>query len=132
MDERTIVIERRFRGPDVGGGTGNGGYVCGLVALAAGPGARGVEIRRATGVPLDRPLVVRRRRGGAVLSDDEGLIARTSRGGSDGHGRPRRRALEIARQVSARFLERLESGKVVHRRSRSASCAATGGRRAMA
>ena len=72
MDERTIMVGRRFRGPDVGGGTGNGGYVCGLVALAAGPGARGVEIRRATGVPLDRPLVVRVGGRDAVLSMTRG------------------------------------------------------------
>jgi hypothetical protein len=62
MAERTIVIGRRFRGPDMGGG----------------PGARGVQIMRPAGVPLDRPLVVRVGEGNAVLSDDEGPIARTT------------------------------------------------------
>jgi len=113
MDERTIVIGRRFRGPDVGGGTGNGGYVCGLVALAVGPGARGVEISRATGVPLDRPLVVRVDERDAVLSDDEGVIARTTAADLTVTV-PAPPPLDLARQASARFLERLERGQVGH------------------
>src|SRR5258706_9924281 len=78
MGERALVVGRRFRGPDVGGGTGNGGYVCGLVALAAGPGLRAVEIRRAAGVPLDQPPVLAGEDGASVLSDVEGAIARTT------------------------------------------------------
>jgi hypothetical protein len=113
MGERTIVVGRRFRGPDMGGGTGNGGYFCGLVALAAGPGARTVEIRRTTGVPLDRPLTVRVVEGVAEVHDDEGLVARTS---SEKLviTVPAAPPLEVARRVSGRFLEQLESGEVGH------------------
>jgi hypothetical protein len=113
MGERTIVVGRRFRGPDMGGGTGNGGYVCGLVALAAGPGPRGVEITRAAGVPLDRPLVVRAGQGDAVLSDGEGLIARTT-AADLAVTVPAPPPLDVARRVSARFVARLESGEVRH------------------
>lgn len=113
MGDRTIVVGRRFRGPDVGGGTGNGGYFCGLVALAAGPSARAVEIRRTTGVPLDRPLTVRIVAGGAEVHDDEGLIARTS-AVEIAVAVPAPPALEVARRVSGRFLERLESGEIRH------------------
>jgi hypothetical protein len=113
MGERTITIGRRFRGPDLGGGTGNGGYVCGVVALAAGAGPRGVEIRRAAGVPLDRPLVVRVEEGGAVLSDDEGVIARTTAADLT-VAAPAPPPVDVARRVSTRFLERLESGEIRH------------------
>lgn len=78
MGERTIVVGRRFRGPDMAGETGNGGYFCGLVGVAAGPETRAVEIRRTTGVPLDQPLTVRVVAECAEVHDDEGLIARTS------------------------------------------------------
>ena len=97
----------------MGGGTGNGGYFCGLVALAAGPGARAVEIKRATGVPLDRPLTVRIVADGAEVHDDEGLIARTS-AAEIAVAVPAPPALEVARRVSGRFLERLESGEIRH------------------
>jgi hypothetical protein len=113
VSERTIVVGRRFRGPDVGGGTGNGGYFCGLVALAAGPGARAVEIRRTSGVPVDRPLTVRVVDDGAEVYDDEGLIARTS-AEELMVTVPAPPQLEVARRVSERFLERLESGQVAH------------------
>ncbi len=113
MSERTIVVERRFRGPDMGGGTGNGGYFCGLVALAAGPGTRSVEIRRADGVPLDRPLTVRAAADGAEVHDQDGLIARTT-GEAIAVTVPAPPPLEVARRTSARFLERLESGEIVH------------------
>jgi hypothetical protein len=113
MDERTIVVGRRFQGPDVGGGTGNGGYFCGLVALAAGPDARAVEIKRATGVPIERPLVVRIVGDGVEVHDEEGLIARTS-AEEIGVVVPEPPGLEVARRVSGRFLERLESGEIRH------------------
>jgi len=113
MSERTIEVGWRFRGPDVGGGTGNGGYFCGLVAVAAGVDTRAVEITRATGVPLDRPLSVRIVADGAEVHDDEGLIARTSVA-EIAVAVPAPPALEVARRVSARFLERLESGEIRH------------------
>jgi hypothetical protein len=113
MGERTIVVGRRFRGPDVAGGTGNGGYFCGLVARCAGPGTRSVEIRRASGVPVDRPLIVRVVAAGVEVYDDEGLIARTS-AEELAVTVPAPAAIETARRVTARFLEQLESGEVVH------------------
>ncbi|HUP37348.1 MAG TPA: hypothetical protein VNC82_18095 [Candidatus Limnocylindria bacterium] len=113
MSDRTIVVERRFRGPDMGGGTGNGGYFCGLVAVAAGPGTRSVEIRRASGVPLDRPLTVRTVPDGAEVHDDEGLIARTP-GEAITVTAPAPPPVEVAVWISARFLEQLESGEVLH------------------
>jgi hypothetical protein len=113
MSERTIVVGWRFRGPDLGGGTGNGGYFCGLVAQAAGPGARGIEIRRASGVPLDRPLTVRVADGGAEVYDDDGLVARTS--GEDlAVVAPAPPPLAVARQASGRFLEQLDRGQITH------------------
>jgi hypothetical protein len=113
MSERTIVVERRFQGPDMGGGTGNGGYFCGLVAVAAGPGTRSVEIRRASGVPLDRPLTVRAVPGGAEVHDQDGLIARTTEE-EIAVAVPAPPPLEVARRISTRFLEQLEGGKVAH------------------
>jgi hypothetical protein len=84
-----------------------------VVALAAGAGPRGVEIRRAAGVPLDRPLVVRVAEGDAVLSDDEGVIARTT-SPDLAVTVPAPPAVDVARHVSSRFLERLERGEVRH------------------
>src|SRR5258705_13974891 len=55
MPDRTIVVARRFRGPETDdGATANGGYFCGLVAGAA-PRAPTIGIRARAGVPLDRP-----------------------------------------------------------------------------
>ncbi|MEX2224669.1 MAG: hypothetical protein WEG40_23045 [Candidatus Rokuibacteriota bacterium] len=103
----------RFRGPDVGGGTGNGGYFCGLVAQAVGPAARGIEIRRPSGVPLDRPLTVRGADGGAEVYDDDGPIARTS-GEELAVVAPMPPPLEVARRASARFLEQLDREQITH------------------
>ena len=130
MDERTIAVGRRFRGPDVGGGTGNGGYVCGLVALAAGPGSRAVEIRRAAGVPLDRPLVVRVEKGEAVLSDDEGPIARTT-SADLAVTEPMPPPLDVARRVSALLPEEAREWGAHATRFRSVLCAGIGGRLVM-
>jgi len=113
MGDRIIVVGRRFRGPHAGGGTGNGGYFCGLVAQAAGPATRKVEIRRTTGVPVDRPLRVRRVGGGAEVYDDDGPIART--GGEElAVSVPAPPSLEVARRVSGRFLEQLDRGEITH------------------
>ena len=113
MREWTIVVGRRFRGPDFGGGTGNGGYVCGVVAQAAAPAARAVEIVRTTGVPIDRPLSARAIEGGVEVYDEEGLIART-RPAELTVAVPVPPPLEAARRISGRFQQRLESGEIEH------------------
>ncbi len=65
-----VTIDRRFRGPPE---SGNGGYVCGLVAGLIG-GTPEVTLRRPP--PLDRPLqVVRLDGGGIALRDGETVIA---------------------------------------------------------
>ncbi len=69
MNEQ-ITIDRRLRGPPE---SGNGGYVCGVVAGLVG-GTAEVTLRRPP--PLDRPLqVTRLDDGGVALSDGEMVIA---------------------------------------------------------
>jgi hypothetical protein len=73
MPDRTIVVARRFRGPDTGdGATANGGYFCGLVAGAA-PRATTIEIRARAGIPLERPLTVRGDGDAVEVLDGDGL-----------------------------------------------------------
>jgi hypothetical protein len=68
-DER-VTIDRRFNGPP---DSGNGGYVCGLLAGRI-DGAAEVTLRRPP--PLDTPLRIERLESGAVaLRDVETLIA---------------------------------------------------------
>ncbi len=65
-----VTIDRRFRGPPE---SGNGGYVCGVVAGLIG-GTAEVTLRRPP--PLDRPLqVARLDDGGVALRDGETVIA---------------------------------------------------------
>ncbi len=65
-----VTIDRRFRGPP---DSGNGGYVCGVVAELIGSTAE-VTLRRPP--PLDRPLqVARLDDGGVALRDGETVIA---------------------------------------------------------
>ena len=65
-----IVINHRFCGPPV---SGNGGYVCGLIAGFIN-GAAEVTLRRPP--PLDTPLVLEQTRANTVrLYDDIGPIA---------------------------------------------------------
>ncbi len=65
-----VTIERRFNGPPE---SGNGGYVCGVVAGLVG-GTTEVTLRRPP--PLDRPLqVARLADGGVALRDGETVIA---------------------------------------------------------
>jgi hypothetical protein len=67
-DER-ITIARRFRGPP---DSGNGGYVCGLLATYL-DGPAEVTLRKPP--PLDTPLAVARREGGVALIHGETVIA---------------------------------------------------------
>lgn len=69
MTTGEIVIARRFRGPP---DSGNGGYVCGLVAAAAGGSA---EVTLRAPPPLDRALRLEAIAGGAVLRDGDAVIA---------------------------------------------------------
>lgn len=72
----TVTIPSRFNGPP---GSGNGGYVCGLVAAAIGPSA---SVRLSAPPPLDTPLdrtrdddgVVRLHQGGETIA--AGHVAR--------------------------------------------------------
>jgi hypothetical protein len=66
----TIRIDPRFRGPDQ---SGNGGYVCGLVAEPiAGP----AEVTLRQPPPLDTPLLLDRRDGPRVeLRNGDGIVA---------------------------------------------------------
>lgn len=70
MKEQEIVVQERFCGPP---DSGNGGYVCGLVAGMIG-GAAEVTLRRPP--PVGRALVVRRLPDGDVaVLDGEAVVA---------------------------------------------------------
>jgi hypothetical protein len=65
-----LHIPRRFRGPPT---SGNGGYVCGLVAeWIDGP----AEVRLLAPIPLETPLHRRREDSEVTLSDAAGVYAR--------------------------------------------------------
>jgi hypothetical protein len=66
----TLTIARRFRGPN---NSGNGGYVAGTFALAAGMGPTTVTLR--TPPPLEIPLDVTIEHGSARLGYGETLVA---------------------------------------------------------
>jgi hypothetical protein len=68
---RTLVIDRRFRGPPT---SGNGGYTCGMLAAAA---AKPVEVRLIRPPPLDVPLeiAVDPATSGLVLKDGAETVA---------------------------------------------------------
>jgi hypothetical protein len=112
VSDASLVIERRFRGPhDAASATGNGGYFCGRVALAAGAGA--VEIRARAGVPLDRPLALHARDGAVEVLDGPALIARTSAARLQVTAPPPP-SLAVALEASRRFEAALEAGAVAH------------------
>lgn len=70
MSDQTIVIPHRFRGPAE---SGNGGYVCGLLAGFVDSDAVEVTLRQPP--PLDRPLVVAAEDGRVRLLDGDLLVA---------------------------------------------------------
>lgn len=77
MTDRTIRIDRRFRGP---AGSGNGGYVCGrLGGLIDGP----AEVRLRVPPPLEKDLEVRSREGALRLYDGQTLVAEARPAGVD-------------------------------------------------
>ncbi len=65
---RRIVIARQFRGPP---NSGNGGYVCGLLAREAG-GAATVALRAL--IPLDVPLHLAKSESGVRLTGSDGTL----------------------------------------------------------
>jgi hypothetical protein len=65
----TVVVDERFRGPK---DSGNGGYVCGLVAAVAGNPA---EVRLRRPPPLARELAVRRDGDAVLLLDGDDVVA---------------------------------------------------------
>ena len=69
MKAETLLIARRFHGPPE---SGNGGYVCGLLAQFI-DGAAAVRLR--VPPPLSTNLEVRRAEGSVTLFDDDALIA---------------------------------------------------------
>jgi hypothetical protein len=69
--DRTLTIARRYNGPP---DSGNGGYVCGALAVAAG---NAVRVRLLAPPPLDRPLslVPGEQAGALLLRDGEQTLA---------------------------------------------------------
>ena len=65
-----LVIARRFNGPP---DSAQGGYACGLVSERIDASVATISLRRPP--PLERPLEVCRRDGGAALLDGEQLVA---------------------------------------------------------
>jgi len=65
----TIVVERRYRGPEE---SGNGGYTCGIVAALLDGDA---EVTLRVPPPLERPLRVDRGQGEVRVLDGETLVA---------------------------------------------------------
>lgn len=78
LQQETIIIESRFRGPPT---SGNGGYVCGAFGelLTHGnhalPGNRAAQITLRSPIPLDTPLDVRRGEETLSIHHGETLIA---------------------------------------------------------
>lgn len=99
------MIDRQFRGPP---NSGNGGYVCGV--LADGLDGPVTAVLRAP-VPLDQPLAFVREGGGNVLlGEDGGLIGRGEPARGELPAAPPAPTLEAARAAGARhigFSERL-------------------------
>jgi hypothetical protein len=94
-----IVIGGQFKGPP---NSGNGGYVCGLLAREAeGPATAVLKAR----IPLDVELALERDGEGAQLADlDGGLIAESGPGRFDLPEPPPSPGLEAARAASARYI----------------------------
>ena len=90
-------IARRFHGPP---DSGNGGYVCGLVALALGGSGCTVRLQRPP--PLEQDLDLRSEGDGAELRDEQGVIA-TARRGASAVEPPPPASAEEASAVEARF-----------------------------
>jgi hypothetical protein len=94
---RQIVIARQFRGPP---NSGNGGYVCGMLAREIG-GAATVALRAL--IPLDVPLKLEDIENGVRLVGEDGtLIAQGERTTAALPDPPAPPTLELARAAGAR------------------------------
>ena len=69
----TLTVDHRFRGPTT---SGNGGYVCGMVA--AGLGSGGVTVTLRTPPPLGRAMTITADTDGLQLLDGSTLVAEAS------------------------------------------------------
>ena len=70
VNDQPVVIAQRFNGPP---GSGHGGYSAGCAAALVDAPTAEVTLRRPP--PLETPLTVARRDGGAALMDGEQLVA---------------------------------------------------------
>lgn len=74
LKDKTIVIDKRFKGPPK---SGNGGYVCGLLSRFVD--APAVTVRLLRPPPLDTELEVRETEEGVVLLQGDVVVARARR-----------------------------------------------------
>ena len=96
----TVTIAEHFNGPPL---TGNGGYVCGVIAKAIGPSAR---IGLFLPPPLEKPLTLQQTEGGTVfLRDGQAVVGEGVQGRPD-VSIPPPPSLEAAAAASERFAGR--------------------------
>ena len=67
----TVVIPTQFRGPP---NSGNGGYVCGLLAKTIAPHGGPVTVMLRAPIPLDTPLILTSEAAAARLTDGAGVL----------------------------------------------------------
>jgi hypothetical protein len=99
MTSETITIAARFNGPP---GSGNGGYVCGLMAARIA-GASAATLRMPP--PLEKPLTLTTSAEGVSLRDGETLIGEAAPAALDWTAPPAP-SLEQARAAEARYVGR--------------------------
>ena len=92
-----LVVGRRYNGPS---GSGNGGYMAGLVAGALGAGPAEVTLRLPP--PLERPLRVDRAGKGVRVLDGDALVAEAAPANVD-VGEPPVVSLDEAERASSRY-----------------------------
>jgi len=95
--DATITIPSRFCGPP---SSANGGYSCGVTALARTDGPATVMLRRPP--PLDRPQRVERTREGVTLHDRDNLVAE-GRGTDDAVAPPPPVTYDSAQRAAEQF-----------------------------
>jgi hypothetical protein len=93
----SVTIAERFNGPP---GTGNGGYVCGLVAAELGTSA---QVSLFLPPPLGTPLTLQRTVPGVVRLLDGDAVVAEGRAGTPTVSLPDPPSLEAARDASEHF-----------------------------